>query len=234
MQVLKAASWARILVSIKGALLKAAVPMAICSSAAYAQGWYMGAGTGPSKANNLGNCSNLSGLLDPGFACDSGDLSFGWKLFAGYEITRNLAVEGSYVDLGEFTVSASGNAFGAPPGNTVTASVRDRPTGFGLDAVGTWPVTEQVGVIGRVGIFAWTLDASANTSRKFIGSVSETDKPTGTGFDFGVGGKYDVDKNLGIRAEIQKFASIGNGTTGKSDVYLISASVVYRLRSSFY
>jgi OOP family OmpA-OmpF porin len=103
------------------------------------------------------------------------------------------------------------------------------PTGFSFDAVGTWPIDAQFGLIGRIGFFAWTLDDSATASGGGI-SASTSDKPTGTSLDFGVGVKYDFDKNIGVRAEFQRFQSIGNDTTGKSDVDLISASVVYRFR----
>ena len=42
--------------------------------------------------------------------------------------------------------------------------------------------------------------------------------------------KYDFYKNMGVRAEFQRFKSIGDSTTGKADVDLISASVVYRFK----
>jgi len=60
--------------------------------------------------------------------------------------------------------------------------------------------------------------------------LSTSDKPTGTSADFGAGVKYDFQKKVGAQAEFQRYASIGNDSTGKSDVDLISASIVYRFQ----
>jgi len=213
--------------------LKLLAPIALVALAGYAtgvcaqdQGWYVGGSIGQSKADNAGSCSDLSGIFNPGFACSSNDTSTGWKLFGGYQVNKYFAVEGAYVDLGEFKISASGTVAAIP----ATASGSDKATGFSLDAVGTLPISEQFGLLARIGIFAWTLDASATASGGGIpgGSASTQDKPTGTGLDFGVGAKYDFARNFGVRAEYQRFQSIGNDNTGKSDVDLISASAVYR------
>jgi len=188
------------------------------------RGWYIGAGAGQSKANNVGSCSDLNGLFDPGFSCSINSTDTGWKLFGGYQFNRNLAVEGTYVDLGNFKMSASGTAGGIPS----TASGSDKASGFSVDAVGTWPINEQFGLIGRIGLFAWTLDTSTDASGGLVATGS--DSPTGTSLDFGVGAKYDFGPNVGARAEFQRFQSVGNDNTGKSDIDLISASLVYRFR----
>jgi hypothetical protein len=62
------------------------------------------------------------------------------------------------------------------------------------------------------------------------GPIDVSNKPSGNSLDFGVGVKYDIDGNIGVRAELQRFQGIGNSTTGKSDVDSISASLVYRFR----
>ena len=204
----------------------AAVLLTLGSSVVYAQdqGWYMGGGIGQSKANNIGSCSDI---FDSVNSCSIKTTDTGWKLFAGYQVNQHVAFEASYVDLGTFAISGSGLIGGSA--GVFNASGSDKPTGFSFDAVGTWPINAQFGLIGRIGFFAWSLDATANASNGGT-SVSASDKPTGTSVDFGVGVKYDFDKNLGVRAEFQRFASIGNDTTGKSDVDLVSASVVYRFK----
>jgi OOP family OmpA-OmpF porin len=198
------------------------------------QSFYMGGGGGQSRAKNPATCSDLQAIFDPSFgagspfSCNSNDTSTGWKLFAGYQITPNLAAEVGYVDLGNFKVSASGSV------NLLqaTASGSDKANGISLDAVGTLPINQEFGLIGRIGIFAWRLDATAIVSAQGApgGPVSTEDKPTGTSLDFGAGVKYDLNKNFGVRAEYQRFQSIGNSNTGKSDVDLFSASVLYRFR----
>jgi len=205
-----------------------------CSGVANAQEWYAGAGIGLSRADNLGACSSSNGL-SAGFSC-SGNSSTGWRLFAGYEINRNLAVEGSYVDLGEFNQSAQGSATGAPPGNTATTRSTGKPIGLSVDAVATWLGNEQSGVIARVGILVWSLDSRMATTFNGINTTTSHNTPTGASLDIGVGLKHDFDKNLGVRVELQRFLNVGDDTTGKAGIYLLSASLVYRFsfRSSFY
>lgn len=213
-------------------MLPVAVLLSLPCGAVHAQsqGWYIGAGAGQSRANNAGGCSDLNGVFDPGFSCTSNDTSTGWRLFTGYQFNPNLALEAAYVDLGSFKTSASGTVTGIPS----SASGSDKASGFSLDAVGTLPLSQEFGLIGRVGIFAWSLDASASASGGGIfppgSTVTVSDKPSGTSLDFGVGIKYDFNGNIGVRAEWQRFQSIGNSDTGKSDIDLISASLLYRFR----
>lgn len=205
------------------------------SGAGYAQdqGFYMGGGIGKSKANNAGSCADLNTVFLPGFSCSSNDTSTGWKLFAGYQFNRYIAAEAGYVDLGDFKISASGNFAGPLPPGPGTASGSDKASGFSFDVVGTLPIDERFGLIGRIGLFAWSLDATTNVAQTNVinpASASQSDKPTGTSVDFGVGVKYDFNKDIGVRAEFQRFQSIGNDTTGKSDIDLISASILYRFK----
>jgi OmpA-OmpF porin, OOP family len=210
-----------------------AVLLSACAGAAQAQsqGWYIGAGAGQSKANNAGSCSDLNGFFDPGFSCTSNDTSSGWKVFAGYQFNPYVAVEGGYADLGNFKVSASGNITAIP----ASLNASDKASGFSLDAVGTLPVGEGFGLLGRIGVFAWKLDATSSVSGGGFGvpgqgPVTSSDSPSGTSADFGVGVKYDFNSVGGVRVEWQRFKSIGNDNTGKSDIDLISASLLYRFR----
>lgn len=186
------------------------------------QGFYVGGSVGQSRANDVGNCSDIFDIIN---SCSVKTTDTGWRLFAGYQFNQYVAIEGSYVELGTFTISGSGRIAGTPVFGNATGS--DKANGISLDAVGTLPVNAQFGLIGRIGLFAWTLDASATASGVGI-SASTSDKPTGTSLDYGVGVKYDFAKNLGIRGEFQRFTKIGNDTTGKSDIDLISASILYR------
>jgi OOP family OmpA-OmpF porin len=215
-------------------LFIAALLLSLAAGAAQAQksqGWYIGAGGGPTKANNAGSCSDLNGTFDPGFSCTSNNTSTGWKIFAGYQFNPYVAAEAGYVDLGSFKVSASGNIAAIP----ATLSGSDKASGFSLDAVGTLPLGEGFGLLARLGLFAWKLDATATASGGGLfppGSTrSSSDSPTGTSVDFGVGAKYDFNDVAGVRVEWQRFKNIGDSsTTGQSDIDLISASLLYRFR----
>jgi len=213
----------------KTLFVSAAALLMLSSGGLYAQdqSWYMGVGFGQSKAKDAGSCSDLNGVFFSGFSCSIKDTSTGAKLFGGYEFNKYVAAEVGYVDLGKFTISASGTLIVPPVAGTANGT--NKASGFSVDAVGTWPITPEFGVLGRIGVFRWTLDASASVSGGGA-SGSSSDKPSGTGADFGVGAKYDFTKNVGVRAEFQRFKSIGDDTTGKSDVDLLSASLIYRFR----
>jgi OOP family OmpA-OmpF porin len=218
------------------ARLSSAALLLLFAGAACAQseGWYIGVGAGQSKARDAASCSDLEGIFQPGFSCTSNDTSTGWKLFAGYQFNQYFAAEAGYVDLGTFKISGNGNFAGPPlPPGPGTATGSDKASGFNLDAVGTLPISQEFGLLGRVGIFAWKLNATTDASQTNAIptlSVSSSDKPSGTGLDFGVGAKYDFNSVAGLRAEWQRFKSIGNDATGKSDVDLISASLLYRFK----
>ena len=188
---------------------------------------YLGGGVGSSKVNNVGSCSDIFETVT---SCDDKTRVTSWRLFVGYQFSQYLAAEASYVDLGNFTISGTGTipSIIAPPVE-FTANASDKATGFSLDVVGTLPIRARFGLIGRVGFVAWTLDASADVAGGGV-SRSTSEKPTGTSADFGAGVKYDFEKKVGARAEFQRFAKIGNDSTDKSDVDMISASIVYRFR----
>ncbi len=204
----------------------AALLLTVSSSLAYAQlspaPFYFGAALGQSKAKNFDACADAGTVFDPGYSCSSSDSKTGWKLFAGYQVNEYFAAEIGYVNLGKFSGSASGTVTGTP----VSAEVSAEPTGITIDAIGSWPITPEFAVTGRLGFFSWSLDNKASVSG--LGSVSE--KPTGTNADFGIGVRYDFDRNVSLRAEYQVFKDIGNDTTGKSDVDLINVGVAYHFK----
>ncbi len=211
---------------IKELLFVAAAPVMLRSGGLYAQdqGWYMGVGIGQSHTTEVASCSTLNRNF-PGFPCHNKSTSTGAKLSGGYQFNENVGLEASYVNLGKFTMSSSGTFGGGAP---FTASGRDKVSGFSVDIVRTWPITPKFGALGRVGVFRWTLDDS--TSAFLGGPIEMSNKPSGNSLDFGIGVKYDLGGNIGVRAELQRFQSIGNSTTGKADVDSISASVVYRFK----
>jgi OmpA-OmpF porin, OOP family len=170
--------------------------------------------TGPALAQDAGFYAGLhigqSSVKDgcEGLtSCDDEDT--GWKILGGYQFNRHLAVELGYSDLGEIS--------GVDTGVPVTAEA----TVFDLVAVGILPVGNNFSVYGKLGMYRAEVDAEATG----FGSVSESN----TGMTFGVGVRWDFTKNLGVRAEYQKYSDVGNDdTTGESDIDVISIGVVFR------
>lgn len=81
-----------------------------------AEPWYAGAGGGYSKTNaGAANIHpNLVALHAP-TATSVDDTSFGWKVFAGYLYNQNLAIEGSYTQLGKYTLATDIKAYFCDP-----------------------------------------------------------------------------------------------------------------------
>ena len=204
--------------------------LTLCSVATFAQdkGPYLGAGVGQSKAKNFGGPSSCPKL--PGVTVTScsvlDDTDTGWKVFGGYRVS-NAAFEASWVDLGKVKLSESGTVSAIP----VIDSAEAHAYGASFDAVFSLPISSDFSLSARAGLFHWTVTATVTRTSGAAQGFSEDRKLTGTGLDFGVGARYDFAENAGIRIEFQRFAGVGvEGTTGKADVDLISASLIYRFR----
>ena len=171
--------------------------------------WYVGGSLG--AATGLELCSAVT----PGFnttpgTCDESE--FAAKVFGGYKFNKYVGAEGALVYLG--TADATGTYLGVPTTDDVYAG------GLELVAVGTLPVTDRFGILGKLGGLFW-------------GIASET----GTGFDrddngaswaIGAGLKYDITDHVGIRIEWERFWDVGNSTIGESDVDMFTIGGLYR------
>jgi OmpA-OmpF porin, OOP family len=183
-------------------LALAAVPLC---SLAQEPGWYAGVGLGMS--NFKGACDGLSG---PGISCDDKDTAF--KLFGGYQVNPNFAVEFGYSDLGKTKADFAG--FG---------SVSIAASGYEALAVAIAPINPQWSVFGKLGFFRW--DADLNDGTGLLGSASAS----GTDLTYGFGANYGFSKNGALRIEYQKYSDVGDeNTTGSGDVDVIGVSAIYR------
>jgi OmpA-OmpF porin, OOP family len=166
---------------------------------------YIGAGVGQAKAKD--GCTGAGGA---GISCDDKDTAY--RLFGGYQFNRNVAAELGYADLGK--VKASGGGVNAD----IKASAWD------LSAIGSFPVANQFSLFGRLGLFV--------SEAKLGGTASG--KKTTNGLTFGLGAQYDVNRNIGVRAEWQRYNDIkarnNTGAEGKSDYDVLGVSLLYRFQ----
>jgi OOP family OmpA-OmpF porin len=198
-------------------LLAAGITAACCVAApAHAQlqfgrmdtGLYLGGAVGASRFKHA--CEDVP------VSCDRTDTA--WKAFAGYQFTPNIAIEGGYVDMGKATASG---AFG---GGFVDAEAKVR--GVELVAVGTYPITNQFAVYGKLGAIRSRVSVSATQVLPgFAGTLSDSSKSTD--FTFGLGARYFITPNLGARAEWQRYQKVGNSTIGTDDIDVFSLGLLY-------
>ena len=128
------------------------------------------------------------------------DKDTAWKISAGYQINRTFSAEVGYTNLGE----ASESVFGVPASFEATA--------WEVIGIGKFPVANQFSVYGLAGI------AMVEGEAKALGVTVSDDS---TELTFGVGAQYDVSRNLGVRAQWQRYGA-------NEDIDVISLGVVWK------
>lgn len=200
-----------------------AVMAAIASQFAVADdsGWYVGANVGQSRAK-IDDARITSSLLGAGFATTSikdDNRDTGYKVFGGYQINKNFALEGGYFDLGQFGFTAT-----AVPTGTLNGRIKLR--GLNLDLVGIAPLTDRFSVFGRVGVnHAQARDSFIGTGAVHVLNPNPTKRDTN--YKFGLGVQYDFTEALAMRVEGERYR-INDAVGNKGDINLISAGLVYR------
>lgn len=156
---------------------------AVSTTAFAAEDFYAGAGIGSAKTK----------IDDTGF--NESDLSF--KLFGGFNISDNLAIEAAYYD------------FGKPSAQGMEVNT----DGFGGFAVGIVPLNPQISLFAKAGFLAWDSDIH-NTQAGLSASDSGTD------FAFGFGGDVRVVDNIRVKAEYEHFNLDSDAASGLASVSL--------------
>ena len=183
-------------------------------------GWYIGGSLGPTRANFNNDAIN-SQFVGQGFTVTSSSTdnrSTGGKLFGGYQLNPNFAIEGGVFDLGRFNYS------GTTSGGNYSGTTRAR--GLNLDLVGTLPLTDRFSVLGRVGAaYAQTRDSFSSTG--FVPASTSSTSRNKTDVKFGVGLQYALTDALSLRAELERYR-ISDPIRNRSNVDMASIGVIYR------
>lgn len=230
-----------------------AVLMTVPSAYAAKSGWYVGAGAGQSKARDLGDLSvtpadledivaelrgeeldedlltDMSNSFDASQSLDDKDT--GWKVYAGYRVNENFAIEAGYTRLGKFGYQGSFDFYITGYDYEGSASLKGRAKAWTLSALGIVPLGQQFELFGKLGLARWDVKTTANITVNQDGdsySESTSVSKKGTGLNFGLGAVYKFNANLGIRAEWERFNDVGKeDVTGKSDIDLLSIGLMY-------
>jgi OmpA-OmpF porin, OOP family len=166
------------------------------------QGFYAGARIGQSKVDI--DCTGAN--------CEDTDTAFG--IFGGYKINRNFAVEAGYTDFGKVNATVTVPA----------ATLEVKSNAFDVVGVGAFPINQQFSVYGKLGFYRGEAKASAT-----LGVFSGSQKETNTDLTYGVGVQYNVNPQLGVRGEWQRYSSMGGDSIGGTfDLDVFALGVTYK------
>ena len=166
--------------------LFAAVLMTACLSAisAHAEGLYVGGSLGTPRYQD-----SVNGVSGHGSGVSG-------KLFGGYQLTPNFALEAGAADLGHIDKGA-----GKVDGRSVF-----------LDAVGIAPLKDKWSLLGRIGVAHVNLDTSAGDSG-------------GSGLKLGLGAQYSLTSNIALRGEWERYRPSAFGDKPNIDQYTFGVRV---------
>lgn len=138
------------------------------------------------------------------------------RLFGGYNINENVAVELGYIRTGDVSQRASGVAGNSVP-YTASADVSVSGVDYSIllrpSIASGWN-----GLFGRVG--GHYLEASADYSITAIGSASGNISNKGSGFLVGLGYETSIADNVGFRAGYTHYSNLA-GDDGYANVFSI-------------
>jgi OmpA-OmpF porin, OOP family len=186
-----------------------AIAAALIAAPAGAQ-WYVGANIGNSELKR-NESIQADQFLELGFdsaTTTSDRRDVGYRVFGGYQLHKNIAIEGAYVDLGKFSSRSDVMPTGSLNGAT-------KINGFELSVVGILPVSERFGLFARLGAFSSdTKTAYSGTGSVEVITGAETQSKRSTQLSYGVGATYNVNKRIAVRGEWARYAKLGNTLTG--------------------
>jgi hypothetical protein len=152
----------------------------------------------------------LAGLPPTTLAADGG-----LSLKLGYKYSRYFAVEGEFSDY-----ARPADVFANPA--RLTSAFRS--TGFAVDTVATLPLW-GFSFYGRMGAYRGDR-AFAGQPALWVGDNARQ----GTRWRYGLGVRYDITKSLGIRAQFERYSSLGLGApfAGDGDTDQVSVGLSWR------
>ncbi len=176
---------------------------------------YMGLGLGQSTVDVSGSDIDTLAAADgltTSFSVDASDTA--WKIFGGYKLNENFAVEAAYVGYGTISASSSVSApLTTPvPGRPLpvdSISIDYDASAWIIDAVGILPLVDGFDLFAKAGVAAWEIDKSASalgTGLAFGGSPDAD----GADFHFGLGASLATGDYIAIRAEWERISADEN------------------------
>lgn len=180
--------------------------------------WYIGGNIGQSKAKI--DDERITAQLPGSVSISDDKTDTAYKLFGGYQLNKNFALEAGYFNLGEFGYTAT-----TAPAGSLSGKIKLQ--GVNLDLVGIMPINEKFSVFGRLGL-SYT-EAKDQFSSSGVVPIPSDPNPSNSSsnYKFGAGVQYDFNESLGMRLEGERYR-IDDAVGNLGDIDLISVGLVYR------
>jgi outer membrane protein OmpA-like peptidoglycan-associated protein len=240
-------------------LIAAAVMVATSASAAERTGFYIGGDVGQSNWNVTQKDADAwaAGIADAmgtisSVTPDKGKLSdtdVTYSLFVGYQFVPWLAVEASWMDLGNETINADGTyalVHISPPtattavGGTYSSNAKFESSGWAISALPMLPLGESWNLFGRLGYYMGDNKASADFTAQNYNAATppavvgapyafkdHQSDSSGT-FLWGAGVGYTWNQRVWFRLEYDNIADVAETGGHKTDVERFTFGMVYR------
>lgn len=141
-----------------------------------------------------------------------------YKLFGGYQMNRQLALEAGYFNLGTSRFTANTLPVGSLSGQT-------KVQGLNLDLVATLPLTERLSAQARVGAqHARSRSSFSGTGAASGGVASISD--SGTHLKLGLGMQYELSPSMWVRGEVERYR-VNHFAGQRHNINVASLSLVF-------
>ena len=149
----------------------------------------------------------------------------------GYQITRQLAVEASYTDLGKLRYHSNNTVLTGFLPLTARADLDAKAKGPTLAVLGALPLGSQFEIFARAGVLFSKVNLDANTfvsGEGQLASMSANQSANSVDPLFGGGLAWKVTNHFKIRAEYTRYSNVGDkDKTGQINIDTFGAGVMF-------
>lgn len=194
---------------------------------AQTSGWYIGGGIGSTQAYFVRSDFTDTGLATGTYSADDNDV--GIRLFGGYRVAPNWALEFGFASLGRYKHRYN---------NAGNVALYDYEAGaLTVAAAARLPLTGGLSLNGRIGV---ALTATELSLRRDNGTANPPFCPdTWSWYSdcasrrnnlyWGLGAQFDVSPRWGIRLDYDNYGEVGEEfETGRADIETMSVNFVWR------
>jgi OOP family OmpA-OmpF porin len=189
-------------------------------------GWYVGGGIGQTKADF--ERSDFTALA-PAATYTADDDDVGGRVFGGYRLAPNVAVEFGIASLGQYRHRYTSGAD--------IAIVDYDASALTVAAAGQVPITGGFSLVGRVGLAFTYAELRERRNDNNIATIPfcpdswwySDCTSQATNLYWGVGAQFDVDRRWGIRVDYDNYGEVGEEfETGRADIETVSVNFIWR------